>query len=119
MSNEGFSIIEVVVAIFVFLMIVVGMLGMFTHSYKNIQMINYRGMAVNLAQEKLEDCRENCNSLSVGTLTENNLNPGSKFQRVTTISLPRVGLWQVQVNVIWKDPQGYTQSLGLSTYIAY
>lgn len=119
MKNKGFSLIEVVVAVAIFLIVVIGVLTMFSNGYKNIQMINYRGAALNLAQEKLEDSRENNHLLSVGSVTENNLNPGGKFQRVTTVSLPQAGLWQVQVDVTWIEPQGNNQTLGLSTYIAY
>jgi prepilin-type N-terminal cleavage/methylation domain-containing protein len=120
MNNKGFSLIEVVVAVAIFLIVVIGVLTMFSHGYKNIQMINYRGAALNLAQEKLEDCRENNDFFSDGlVITENNLNPGGKFLRVTTISLPQSGLWQVEVNVSWTEPQGNNQTLGLSTYIAY
>lgn len=55
MSNKGFNLLELMVAIFIFVIIVSGMLAIFSQAEISISENLKRNIAYNLAREKLEE----------------------------------------------------------------
>ena len=115
--ERGFTLIEVLVAIAIISIGVLALGANTTSITRSNRLSANTTIAVNLAQEKLEEAKAQL-SLPNGIFTDVPPGPtGSIFARTLAITdSPEVGLKQADVTVTWTD-YGTERSVMLSTYV--
>jgi type IV pilus assembly protein PilV len=115
--ERGFTLIEVLVAIAIISVGVLALGANTTSISRSNRLSANTTIAVNLAQEKLEEAKAQT-SFANGTFTDTPPGPaGSTFTRALVISdSPEAGLKQVDVTVTWME-YGAERSVGLNTYV--
>ena len=116
-TERGFTLIEVLVAIAI---ISIGVLALGANTTSIMRSNRFSAnttIAVNLAQEKLEEAKAQV-TITNGNFTDTPPGPsGSIFTRTLAISdSPEVDLKQVDVTVTWME-YGVERSVALSTYV--
>lgn len=116
-TERGFTLIEVLVAIAIISIGVLALGANTTSITRSNRLSANTTIAVNLAQEKLEEAKAQP-SLANGTFTDAPPGPRrSIFARTLAISdSPEAGLKQVDVTVTWME-YGVDRSVALSTYV--
>ena len=102
-KQEGFTLIELMIAIVI---LSVGLLGMATLTGSIVQKNKFSNdltAATTLAQDKLEDVRANGYASAVSETKTACATPFSEYQREVTVSnnTPAAGMKQVTVKVYW------------------
>ena len=119
--KQGFTLIELLIAIILAaggLMVLMQLMGVAIFADSDLE---YSLIALNLANEKLEELKDDGYShanLNAGTHTESSIS-GSDFvdDRIATVSEVDTDLKDVQVEVRWTK-KGGQQSVSVRTYIA-
>ena len=125
--NRGFTLVEVLIAIFLTVVAVLGTLALISPGWKMAAQSDYLGRASGILYERLamEEARilNPCNAVTTGGPTEitvfasgqTTAQPGDvQFKVSTTITSPATNVWQVRVQVSWPplNPTGsITESL--------
>lgn len=134
-GSDGYTFIELLLAITILGFVVAPFLGLFTGSFSAITRAGRQSCAINLCREKMEYIKakgytsaynhyiENGSSV----LIEENISEGEGFWRVTEVnvisgtdlgnSLPEIDLLQIKITVYWlfRD-QEYSETL--ESYLA-
>jgi len=121
--SRGFSLVEVVIAIFLTTVGVLAVLSLQPTAWKTVARSDYMGRAAGILQKELEtqqilimNC---CNAVAAGT-TVNNVHvsgeavarPGdAPFTVTTTITLITANVWRVDVRVAWAGHAGIIESI--------
>lgn len=130
--KSGFTLIEIIVAIFILTVGIYGILSMFPFSMKIIRSSEMNASALYLVQQKMEsEVSSSYQSLAVGTGIENSLpSPFSAYTRETKISYVDptnnmietqndMGIKKIEVKVSWNSFLGISrESVNISTLIA-
>lgn len=98
--NKGFTLIELMIAIVI---LSVGLLGMATLTgsiVRNNKLSNDLSTATTLAQDKMEDIRANGYASAVTEAKTACATPFSEYQREATVT-PAAGMKEVTVKVYW------------------
>jgi type IV pilus assembly protein PilV len=118
-SQGGFSLIELLVAITIFTVAVLGLaIGTVTVARTN-QNSHLNGAAVNIAQSKLEEFRSmtstafaalSCPTYSTSGCSDTSTASGTAFSRnwLITADSPVTGVAKIDVQVGWSDFTGHT-----------
>lgn len=131
-STKSFTLIELLIAIFILAVGIVGILYMFpmgTRIGKSAQMAS---VATQLGQAKMEEIIfKSYNDISSSTEAYGEISDFEAYKRVTTASCfdpngsdltpncPDTGIKKIEVNVSWKSPFGVTEkSINLTSLIA-
>lgn len=120
-KRQGFTLVELLIAIILAasgLMVLIQLMGIAIFADSDIE---YSLIALNLANEKLEELKDDGYShanLNTGTHTESSIS-GFDFvdDRIVTVSEVNTDLKDVQVEVRWTQ-KGGQQSVNVRTYIA-
>jgi prepilin-type N-terminal cleavage/methylation domain-containing protein len=116
-STSGFTLVEVMVAIIIFAVVMVGSFVFFSYGRIHIAHSAHERMALELIKEKIEECKAlgGCSDLSDENITLG----GVGFTRNTTVSSKSGdGEYdELTVEVNWKE-RGKTHSRDLVTIIA-
>jgi prepilin-type N-terminal cleavage/methylation domain-containing protein len=115
--KQGFTLIELLIAIVLAASGLMAMMHIMSIAVFADSDLEYSLTALNLANEKLEELKDNDYS-AVTSATESSI-PGFSFidDRVLTVSEVDTDLKDVQVEVRWTQ-KGGQQSVNLRTYIA-
>ncbi len=110
-ENKGFTLIEVLVAIVILSVGLLGMASLTVGIIKGNKFSNNLSTATTLAQDKMEDIRRLGYSgmpAATTTTTEdyNSITGYGTYKRVTvtTVDSPAVGMKTITVTAYWKDP---------------
>lgn len=127
--NQGFTLLEVIIAIAVLTLGIVMILQVFPLGFRVEKGTQMQTQAVLLAQEQIEELSSKAyQDITVGTTTENSLpTPFEKFSRQTKISYVNAdleevavetGLKKIEVIVWWQSPlKVETKNVELSTLV--
>jgi len=113
-KNSGFTLVELLVAIVI---LSVGLLGMATLTgsiIRNNKLSNDLTTATTLAQDKLEDIRAAGYASAVSETKTACATPFSGYQREVTVSdnTPATGMKQVTVKVYWGPSDAHDVEIG-------
>ena len=115
--TKGFTLIELLIAIVLIVVGLVALMGAMSTGICADAALEYRLIALNLANEKLEELKDSDYSL-VTSATESSISGFSWVDdRIVTISEVDTNLKDVQVEVRWTQKSS-TQSVAVETYIA-
>ena len=109
--NKGFTLIELMIAIVI---LSVGLLGMATLTgsiVRNNKFSNDLSTATTLAQDKMEDIRANGYASAVSETKTACAGDFSAYQREVTVSTPSTGMKQVTVKVYWGPSDAHDAEL--------
>jgi type IV pilus modification protein PilV len=111
-ANQGFTIIEVLVAMGIFTVAILGVAISATSVIKANQVSYSTTIATNLAQDKLEDLKANPSSLANGSESSITIS-GETFSRTWTVTTntPVTGVTKIDVTVAWTDYTAHTITL--------
>lgn len=133
--SDGYTFIELLLAITILGIVVVPFLGLFTGSFSAITLAGRQSCAVNLCREKMENIKAGGYAAvydyyiekGASPLHEENLAAGEGFWRITEVNvisgsvlgnnLPEIDLLQINITVYWlfRD-QEYSETL--ESYLA-
>lgn len=130
-TNRGFSLIEVILAVSIFALIITALVGTFLYGQESTVLSGQRGRAVILAEEGLEVARnirdENFSNLTNGehglVISGNQWiffgleDVTGVFTRQITVSTVNSDTKQVSVNVFWQQNEQRTGNVALVTYL--
>lgn len=106
---DGFTLIEVLVSMFIFSIAILGLAVGATSIMRANQTALYATIATNLAQDKLEELKaKTAGSINTTGSPENNISVSGvpvKFNRSWTVTAnsPAAGVTQIAVTVSWTD----------------
>ena len=114
MNNQGFSLIEIMVAVTIFSFAVLGLAIGTVSVIQTNQNSHLQASAINLAQAKLEELRAmtstafsglSCPSLDTTGCKDTSVTSGATFARSwqITANSPVAGVSQVDVRITWTD----------------
>jgi type IV pilus modification protein PilV len=111
-NTEGFTIIEVLVAMGIFTVAILGVAISATSVIKANQVSYSTTIATNLAQDKLEDLKANPASVASGSESSIPVS-GETFSRTWTVTAnsPVTGVTKIDVTVTWTDYTTHTVTL--------
>lgn len=125
-NNRGFTLVEVVIAMFLTIVAVLGILALLSPAWKTAARSDYLGRASGILYEQLMTQEawilNPCNTVTTGTTGptavfasgQATAQPGDvQFNVTTTITNPATNVWQVRVQVSWPplNPTGISESL--------
>jgi Tfp pilus assembly protein PilV len=125
-NNRGFTLVEVLIAIFLTVVAVLGTLALISPAWKTAIRSDYLGRASGILYERLmtEEVRimNPCNTVAVGTTGPTAVfasgqttaqSGDAQFNVTTTITNLATNVWQIRVQVSWPpvNPTGITESL--------
>ena len=123
-NKSGFTLVEILIATLVLLLIVGAFLSTLMKSSHLITGRSQEDIALSAAQGKFEDMRRgistitsypNTTAFDVAGLT---LPPGQpSLGTVTVAKLGSTGLYDVTVNMTWRQPDGYNVTRSLRTTV--
>ena len=127
-NNKGFSLLEVLIAMIVLALGVVGLMKLQTYMEVKSENALTTIDALYLAEEKLEQFQTRSQSAAVGTIlyssivggTETLSISGKPADRIVTVvdDTPVVGAKKVTVTVSWNDRWDTSQQVSLETVIS-
>jgi type IV pilus modification protein PilV len=111
-NAKGFTIIEVLVAMGIFTVAILGVAISATSVIKANQVSYSTTIATNLAQDKLEDLKANPTSVASGSESSIPVS-GETFSRTWTVTVnsPVTGVTKIDVAVTWTDYTAHTVTL--------
>jgi prepilin-type N-terminal cleavage/methylation domain-containing protein len=116
-KRSGFSLLEILIALIIFTTGIVAIMGLFSQGLVGSVDEENTGIAVTLAQQRLEEIRNL--DFDTGVVSEVKAAvagfPG--FQREVIVTQPQTDLKQLVVNTYWTDKSGEV-STSLTTYIS-
>ena len=115
MEKRGFTLLEVLIAVVLFIVGVIVIMGLFGTGFIASFNIEKDAVAVNLAQQELEETR-NCAFGSIADEAKEDIPGFTGFQRELNQDTIETNLKQVTVIVYWTS-KGEEISVSLTTYI--
>jgi len=116
-SKKGFSLIELMVAVTILAIGILGIFLAFSNSWMGMADARDRTVATNYAREAMEDVK----NMNFEMVTNENLGIAEsiddKFTRVITVNTESDVLKKVNTNVFWTNRQGQNINVETSTYI--
>ena len=116
-SHNGFTVIEVIVAMALFAVAVLGLAAGSTSIIRANQTSFFHTVATNLAQDKLEDLKGR-SIINVGSCSSNCESPVPTYQNVpfirtwtVTANQPITGVSQINITVQWTDYESRSVTL--------
>jgi len=128
-TGSGYTLIEILVAVVIFLIVMVAGLAFFSYGRIDINLSGHFRQAKELAEQKLEELKKSSwdNIMAIKDeeegLTEEGITVGNmSFDRITAVTDPEDEdlddfMQEVEVKVIWTE-KGATQEVRLETIIA-
>ena len=115
--KKGTSIVEVMVAVLIFTIVIIGGSFFFVYGRNQIDLRKHYRVAAELASQKLEGLKaDNYDNIVVGETTESLSLENLSYSR--TLVAADVGLYkQVEVTVHWEQ-MGKQHNVSLATFIA-
>ncbi len=126
LKNQGFTLVEVLIAIGILAVVVVGLLQLFVYCSSLAEAAGNTTLAISEAQNKMEEIR-NHDFADIATDYASGGTPGNAFALTSlngtgTITLSQAAgsseLIQVQVSVVWQNKNGRSFSTSLTNLIA-
>lgn len=117
-NNKGFTIIEVLLAISIMAIGLLGLAALQTTAINGNALGKKNTLAITLAEDKIEKYKNTpYENISAGVTTETNLSAGAIYTRTTKVEddTPISGVKTVTVNVTW---QNGSKSVSLQTIIS-
>ncbi len=122
MKDQGFTFLEVILALTLFSFGLMAIVRMFGVSAQTLQSGGHRTKAVLLAQEKLEELKNlSYNGLRDidtdhdGIHTSEEARGPIRLIWTVHINQPGMGLSMLKVSGVWRDPGGQVRSVDLAT----
>ncbi len=117
LSEKGFSLIELMVAVVILAIAVLGIFLAFSNAWMGMANARDRTVATNYAREAME----NIKNMDFEIVTNENLGTaesvGAKFTRVITVNTESDNLKKIDTTVYWTNRQGQIVSVEPSMYI--
>jgi Tfp pilus assembly protein PilV len=123
-DNRGFTLVEVVIAMFVTIVAVLGILALLSPAWRTTTRSDYLGRASGILYEQLMTqeawIMNPCNTVNVGTTGptavfasgQTTAQPGDvTFNVTTTITNIGTDVWSVNVRVAWTGHPGIAETL--------
>ena len=121
-NNRGFTLVEVLIAIFITVVAVLGTLALISPAWRTAARADYLGRASGILYEQLvtQEARilNPCNAVptsSTGTVFasgQSTAQPGdAQFNVTTTITPIGTNIWRVSVRVAWPGHSGISDTL--------
>lgn len=126
LKNQGFTLVEVLIAIGILAVVIVGLLQLFVYCSRLAETAGNTTLAINEAQNKIEEIR-NHDFSTLATDYASGGTPGNTFALTSltgtgTVTTSQVGgsseLLQIQVDVNWQNKSGRSLSTALTGLIA-
>ena len=115
---KGFSLIELMVAVVILAIAVLGIFFAFSNTWMGMANARDRTVATNYAREAMEDVKnmdfELVTNVNLGTAES----VGTKFTRVITVNTESDNLKKIDTKVFWTNRQGQYVSVEPSMYIS-
>lgn len=125
MRSRGLTVVETLVAVSIFAVAIVAMIGVYPASVRALRQAHGQLMAANLAEKELEfsramqyDAVETRDKDYQLTLETNGVPTTVEFETQTRVSEIREGLKRVAVTVRWQGTDRMNRSLEMETYVA-
>lgn len=125
-DRQGFTLAEVLIAVGILAVVIVGLLQLFVHCSNLAEAAGNTTLAVNEAQNKMEEIRShNFSTMAVDYASGGT--PGNAFTLTSlngtgAITISQVGgssaLLQVRIDVVWQNKNGRNFSTALTGLIA-
>lgn len=116
LSRKSFTLIEMLLVLLLIVIAIFPLIIAFSYGIKASIMATYTNIAIELAQQKMEELQIVSYSSLVSTSEPMGTIAGyPNFSREAVVTEPLTNLKQVDVNVYWKVGTNYEQ-YGLSTY---
>jgi Tfp pilus assembly protein PilV len=114
--NRGFTLIEVVIAMFLTVVAVLALFSMQPTAWKTAARSDYMGRASGILYETLmtqeAQIMNPCNAVAAGATGQAAAQPGdARFNVTTTITSLAANVWRVTVRVAWAGHAGISESL--------
>jgi Tfp pilus assembly protein PilV len=120
--NRGFTLVEVLIAIFITVVAVLGILALISPAWRTAARSDYLGRASGILYETLMTQEATilnpCNAVPAGGTTtvfasgQSTAQPGdAQFTVTTEITLIATNAWRVSVLVVWPGHSGISDSL--------
>jgi Tfp pilus assembly protein PilV len=120
--NRGFTLVEVLIAIFITVVAVLGILALISPAWRTAAKSDYLGRASGILYETLMTQEATilnpCNAVPAGGTTtvfasgQSTAQPGdAQFTVTTEITLIATNAWRVSVLVVWPGHSGISDSL--------
>ena len=116
-KRGGFSLLEILVALIIFTTGIVAIMGLFSRGLVGSVDEENSGIAVALAQQRIEEMRNLDFDTGVVNEAKAAVSGFTGFQREVTVTEPQTDLKQLVVNTYWTDKSGEV-STSLTTYIS-
>ncbi len=116
-KKSGFSLLEILIALIIFTTGVIAVLGLFSQGFVSSVDEENTGIAVTLAQRRLEEMRNLDFDTGVVSEAKAAVSGFPGFQREVIMTEPQTDLKQLVVNTYWTDKSGEV-STSLTTYIS-
>ena len=114
-GSSGFSLLEVMIAMTILLVGLLGVVGLFETGVNALGAGNKRTIASHLAENKMEEIRSsNLRSLADG---EDFPSPGMTRRWTISQSVTRSRMWIARVTILWKEGGDKDRALTLKSLI--
>ncbi|HER24135.1 MAG TPA: prepilin-type N-terminal cleavage/methylation domain-containing protein, partial [Candidatus Atribacteria bacterium] len=117
LSKKGFSLIELMVAVIILAIAVLGIFLAFSNAWMGMANARDRTVATNYAREAMEDVK----NMDFEMITNENLgmaeSVGAKYTRVIIVNTESDNLKKINTRVFWTNRQGQYVSVEPSMYI--
>lgn len=114
--KEGFSLIEVMIAMAVLMVGLLAVVGLFGTGFQALQVGDHRTVAAQMAQNKMEELRQ---SNPAQIINGQDSQQGMIRSWAAQPSEKDPGLWIVSVNVTWRNTQNQEQAVLLRSFLFY
>lgn len=125
MRARGLTVMETMIAVTVFLVAVIALIGIYPASVRASRQAHGQLVAANLAEKELEfsrameyDAVETRQKDYDLVLETNGASTQVEFETRVEVSQVREGLKRVQVTVLWQGTDHMNRSLKMETYVA-
>ncbi len=117
-KNAGFSLIEVVVAMTVLAVGLIGFISLYGAGFKALQGSSLRTTAVRFAQDKMETLRRSRPIEIPNATDDGNDAPELGITRSWTIvqSEENDNIWIISVEVAWVNQEGQSKKVGFKSF---
>ncbi|WP_366922505.1 prepilin-type N-terminal cleavage/methylation domain-containing protein [Metallumcola ferriviriculae] len=116
-EERGLTLVEVLVAMFILVAVVLGMLSVYQSGFVLTQKAGDRTQALNIAQQLIEEIKADSGSLTAGVVSDQTISGYTYHVEITNISNVNFpDLYQVKVTVEYPMVNN-AKNLSLATYI--
>ena len=116
LSKNGFSLIELMVAVVILAMVIFGIFLAFTTGFQGMADARDRTVATNYAREAMEDIK-NMDFEKITTTTKSVISANKKYRIDVNVSLESNNLKKVSTMVSWEDRNGIRKTVESSMLV--